>query len=141
MPRVRIDLPETFLFSTEITVRVTDLNYGAHLGNDAMLSLVHEARVQFLRANGMDEKDAGGASIIMTDAAIVYRAEAFGGDTLRFDVTIGDLSRAGCDLLYRVTRVVDGRRVAEVKTGIAFLDMQTRKLIAVPDAIRRLASA
>jgi acyl-CoA thioester hydrolase len=139
MPRVRIDLPETFLFTTEITVRVTDLNYGAHLGNDTMLSLIHEARVQFLRAFGMNEKDAGGVSIIMADAAIVYRAEAFAGDCLRFDVTIGELSRAGCDLLYRVTRASDGRLVAEVKTGIAFLDIESRKLTALPDAIRRLA--
>jgi hypothetical protein len=35
--------------------------------------------------------------------------------------------------------VSDGRRVAEVKTGIAFLDIESRKLTALPDAIKRLA--
>ena len=33
MGRVKLELPETFSFSTELTVRVTDLNYGGHLGN------------------------------------------------------------------------------------------------------------
>ena len=49
MPRVKVALPATFPFRTEIPVRITDLNYGGHLGNDALLGLLHEARVHFLR--------------------------------------------------------------------------------------------
>ncbi len=138
MARVKIDMPSVFGFSTEIEVRVTDLNYGNHLGNDAMLSLIHESRVRFLRHHGLSEGDVQGCAMIQADAAIVYRAEAFLGDSLRFDLAIGDLGRASCDFFYRVTRVADDRLVAIAKTGIVFLDGGTRKIVALPDVIKRL---
>ena len=49
MARVKLQLPANFLFSTEIPIRISDINYGGHLGNDAVLSIVHEARIQFLQ--------------------------------------------------------------------------------------------
>ena len=136
MARLSIALPETFLFSTEIDVRVTDLNYGRHLGNDAMLSLIHEARVRFLRARDMSEGDIDGTALILADVAICYRAEVFAGDRLRFDIALGDFARVSCDMLYRVTRVEDNVRAAEAKTGLVFLDPDTRRPTAVPDSLR-----
>lgn len=132
MPRVRVELPDRFAFATELVVRVTDVNYGGHLGNDAMLSLLHEARVRFLRHHGLSEANVGGATLVMTDAAVVYRAEAFAGDRLRVEVALSDPQRVGCDVVYRVTRPADGKLVAEAKTGIAFLDPMTRKLVRLP---------
>ena len=52
MARIKIAVPPQFTFSTQIPVRITDINYGGHLGNDALLALLHEARVQFLRRYG-----------------------------------------------------------------------------------------
>jgi acyl-CoA thioesterase FadM len=138
--RVKIDMPGSFPFSTEIDVRITDINYGRHLGNDALLSLVHEARVRFLGAHGLSEANVGGKQLVMTDAVVLYRAEAFAGDRLRFDVALGHPGRAGCDVYYRAVRISDGRLVAEVKTGVVFLDHVTRKIAALPDAIRALAA-
>ena len=48
MARIKLDLPERFPFSTELRVRITDVNYGGHMGNDSLLGLLHEARVRFL---------------------------------------------------------------------------------------------
>jgi acyl-CoA thioesterase FadM len=138
MARLTLELPESFPFATEIDVRVTDLNYGGHVGNDAMLSLIHEARYRFLHAHGLSEHDCGGAALILADVAIVYRAEAFAGDRLRFEVAFGDLARVGCDLLYRVTRPADRKLVVEAKTGIVFLDPSSRRPVAIPDAVRAL---
>ena len=59
MPRVKVTLPESFLFTVELPIRITDLNYGAHLGNDALLSLLHEARVKFLAHLGQPEQVGG----------------------------------------------------------------------------------
>ncbi len=52
MARIEVQLPEKFIFSTELAVRVTDLNYGNHVGNDSTLGLMHEARLQFYRKLG-----------------------------------------------------------------------------------------
>jgi acyl-CoA thioesterase FadM len=71
-----------FPFSTELRVRITDVNYGGHMGNDSLLGLLHEARVQFLAHYGLSELDIGGLwGIIMADSVIVYKSEAFPGET------------------------------------------------------------
>lgn len=141
MARIELHLPAALPFSTEIDVRVTDMNYGAHLGNDAMLSLIHEARWQFFRSNSMSEGDAGGARLVLADVAIVYKKEAFAGDRLRFDVGLFDVARVSCDLGYRATRVADGAVVAEAKTGLVFLDPASGRPITVPERVRALAVA
>jgi acyl-CoA thioesterase FadM len=48
MPRIKLKPLSEYSFHTDIVVRTTDLNYGGHLGNDKLLSLIHEARVAFL---------------------------------------------------------------------------------------------
>jgi acyl-CoA thioesterase FadM len=141
MPRLTLTLPPTLPFTTDIDVRITDLNYGGHLGNDAMLSLIHEARHRFLAHHGLSERDVGGTHLVLADAAIVYRSEAFAGDRLRFAVGVGEVARVACDLCYRITRLSDQELVAEAKTGLVFLDPATRRPTAVPDAIKQLAAA
>jgi acyl-CoA thioesterase FadM len=137
--RIELTLPKLLPFATEIDVRVTDMNYGAHLGNDAMLSLVHEARWRFFRHHGMSEADAAGTRLVLADVAIVYRKEAFAGERLRFEVGVFDVARVSCDLGYRAVRVGDEAVVAEAKTGLVFLDPAHRRPVAVPDKVRELA--
>jgi acyl-CoA thioesterase FadM len=136
MSRVRLEMPEAFSFSTEIAVRITDVNYGGHLGNDALLTLLHEARVQFLRSFGWSEMDAAGAAMIMTDAVIVYRHEAYPGDILRVEIAVCDLQATTCDIFYRVTNRSTGIETARIKTGIAFFDYERRKIVPMPDQFR-----
>ncbi|MBN1548748.1 MAG: thioesterase family protein [Syntrophaceae bacterium] len=140
MARVELELPEKFLFQTEISVRIGDINYGNHLGNDAVLSLVHEARLQFLRRYGFKESDIGGAGIIMVDAVIVYSSQAFYGDVLTIDVTVADLNKYGFDLLYRITNNETGKEVARAKTGILSFDYSRNKVVSVPQAFKDIVS-
>ncbi len=133
MPRVKIELPEKFSFATEIPVRITDINYGGHLGNDALLSILHEARVQFLKHHGFTEADVGGCGLLMVDAVLVYRQEVFYGDTLRIEVAVTDLQRTRCDFVYRVTKTGTREVAAEAKTGMAFFDYRERKVVRAPE--------
>ena len=124
MARIKINFPDTHLFSTEIKVRITDLNYGNHLGNDSLLSLLHEARVRFFREYGYTELNVEGVGIIMADVAIQYVSEAFYGERLKIDIAAGDFSRVAFDMFYRVT---SGERVVAVaKTGIVFYDYTSK---------------
>ncbi len=141
MPRVKLDIPETLPFSTEIPIRISDINYGGHLGNDAVLSIVHEARIRFLGSLGYSEKDIEGKGIIMTDAVVVYKSEGFYGDVLRVEVGATDVQAVGCDFVYRLTNTTSGKEVASAKTGIVFLDYQTRKVSPVPEAFKSKLSA
>lgn len=132
MARVKVDLPDQLPFSTEMNVRISDVNYGGHLGNDAVLSLAHEARVRFLGEHGLTEKEIFGYGIIMVDAAIQYKAEAFHGDRIMIAVGVTDIGRVGCDFVYRFTEKSSGKEIARVKTGIAFFDYSSRKLVETP---------
>ncbi len=136
MPRIKLDIPEKLPFSTEIPIRIGDINYGGHLGNDAVLSIVHEARIRFLGSLEYSEKDIDGKGIIMTDAVVVYKSEGFYGDVLRVEVGATDVQAVGCDFVYRLTNAKSGKEVASAKTGIVFLDYHTRKVSPVPEAFK-----
>ena len=138
MARIKIDLPEKFIFSTEITPRITEVNYGGHLGNDTFLAIVHEARVRFLATHQWSEMDIAGCSLIMVDAAIMYLAEVFYGDTMHIEVGVTDLSRSGCDFVFRLSAGENGREVARAKTGIVFFDYRKKKVVRMPEVFRNL---
>ncbi len=133
MARVKIELPKEFIFKTEIPIRINDINYGGHLGNDAVLSIAHEARLRFLKQHNFTELDAGGAGIIMVDAAIQYKAEGFYGDIIKVEIAVTDITEVGCDLVYRCTNKNTGTVIAIVKTGIVFYDYNRKKIVSFPE--------
>ncbi|KDE39506.1 MAG: acyl-CoA thioesterase [Nitrincola lacisaponensis] len=136
MPRIKIDMPDNYLFTTEIPVRISDINYGGHLSNDAMLSIIHEARIRFLNQYQYSELDIEGYGIIMTDSAIVYKAEGFHRDTLQIAIAVADFNKYGCDLYYLLTNKQNAKEIAHAKTGIVFFDYQARKVVPVPEAFK-----
>jgi acyl-CoA thioester hydrolase len=134
MPRIKIDLPEHFSFSTEIPIYIGHINYGHHLDNAQLIALVAEARVRFFKALGYTELDVEGVGIIVADVAAQYRAEAFHGETLVVDMSANDFNKYGCDLVWRVADQASRREVARGKHGIMFFDYTARKASPVPAA-------
>src|SRR5688572_28567474 len=104
MARIKLTLPSSFSFSTQLPVRITDLNYGNHVGNDAILSLIHEARMQYLKNKGYTELNLAGVGLIMSDVAIEFKAEAFYGDVLRAYVAASEFGRVGFELYYKLVK-------------------------------------
>lgn len=139
MARIKLHVPQTFSFSTKIAVRISDINYGGHVGNDSILSLVHEARLHYLKNAGYTELDFAGVGLIMADAAIEFKGEAFYGDVLKVYVTADEISRIGFELYYKLVKGEDETLVALAKTGMICFDYSKRKVTSVPqDAVQRL---
>lgn len=138
MSRIKLEIPEHFPFICEINVRIDDINYGNHLSNDAYLKYMHEARMQFLQHFGYSEMDIGGASVIMGDTAIVFKAECFYGDVLNISVTAGDFGARSFDLYYLFTNIKTQKVVAEAKTGMVCFDYNIRKTTGVPNGFKQL---
>ena len=135
MPRVKVDLPAAFQLTVKLPVRITDLNYGAHLGNDALLSILHEARVQLLAHLGTSEFDAATRlGFIMVDVAMEYKGEAFYGDELRIALAANDLSKYGFDVVYHIHNQA-GKEIARAKTGMLCFDYNTHKLRRLPSEL------
>lgn len=143
MPRIQIDLPDKFIFKTEIPVRVSDINYGGHVGHDSILSLMHEARVQFYRQVGFkDEVNLEGTvGQIIADVAIVYKSESFLGDVLIIEIAAADITKYGFDMLYRITNQSTTKEVARAKAGIVCFDYALKKVARIPELLIKKLTA
>lgn len=137
MARIKLELPKNLRFSTKIKVRISDINYGNHLSNDAYLSMIHEARMQFFQSFNYSEKNLGGVAVIMGDVAIVYKKECYYGEELSIEVDAGDLGARSFDLYYRFIKE-DNSIACEAKTGMVCYDYTAAKTVAIPDDVRKL---
>jgi acyl-CoA thioester hydrolase len=142
MNRIKINLPGTFPFSTTLTIRITDLNYGGHVGNDSFLSLIHEARQQFLRSHGYAELAIGGFGLIMTDASLEFKRELNYGDVVKISVAAADFDKLGFDLFY-LLELVNGEETViagKAKTGMLCYDYSEKKKVSLPEEVKQKLS-
>ena len=118
MARIKLEMPEHFIFSTVLPIRISDINYGGHLGNDAVLSMIHEARVRFLNNYHYTEQNIDGRGLI------------------QIDVAVGDFNKYGCDIFYLLSNKKTAEELAIAKTGVVFFDYEARKVVPMPDGFR-----
>lgn len=137
MPRLSIDLPSAFQFRTEIPVRTSDLNYGNHVGHDAILTIMQESRVQFYRQLGFvnELNFEGPVGQVIADAGVIYKSESFLGDILVCSLAVTSFTRYGFDILYLLTNQATGKEVARGKTGIVCFDYDQRKIATIPQTL------
>ena len=122
MPRIQIDLPDHFAFSTEMSIYISHVNQGGHLDNALLLTLVSEARVRFVRWLGYPgEINIEGLTLVVGDMLAQYKSEAFYGETMRIDMVPADFNAYGFDLVFRLQDQATGREVARGKTGVVFV--------------------
>jgi len=135
MERIKISLAGTYAFSANITIRITDLNYGGHVGNDVFLSLIHEARLQFLQHVGYSELNFAGTGLIMADAAIEFKRELVYGNELKISVAAKGFDKLGFDIIY-LMEVKEGENwltAGKAKTGMLCYDYKSKKKVPIPN--------
>ena len=102
-----------------------------------LLSVVEEARRRFFESIGQRDLESDGIGIVIADAAVQYRSEAFHRETMLVQMTAADFSGKGCDLPWRMSEKESGREVARGKIGIVFFDYAARKAVLVPESFRQ----
>jgi acyl-CoA thioesterase FadM len=137
MPRIKLQEQPVYEFHYDVTIQVGDLNYGGHLSNDALVGLLHEARVNLLHGLGLSEKEIGDGQtgLIMADLVVNFKAEGFLFDLLQIDSHIGEFSRNGFRVFHRVVRGDD--LVALAETGMVTFNYAERRIAPVPEAFIR----
>jgi YbgC/YbaW family acyl-CoA thioester hydrolase len=116
-----------FNFTIPYTVRVVDVNYGAHVANSAVLNFFQDARIAYLKSlGGYSELDiGGGCGVILPEAHIKYLSEMFLGDELVIGARVTNVSRSSFTMVYRIER--DGEVMAEGETVLICFDYEKRK--------------
>jgi len=132
MPRVKLDELPSYEFQHYLIVRATDINYAGHLGNEALLGLVHEARAQFLQQLKFNTiiQDDQHIGVIIADLAVNFRTEAFAHDHLTIDCQIGDLGERSFRLYHRIRR--EEQVIELVESGAVAYDYLAGEAILLP---------
>jgi acyl-CoA thioester hydrolase len=140
MGRIKLIIPEKKIASINIPVRITDINYGNHVGNDALVSIIHEARMQWLQLHGFTELNIAGTGLIMSELVVEFKNESFYGDMLKILLSVGETTRVGFELFYQLytTRNSEIILIGNAKTSMLCYDYEIKKVIAVPAVLKEL---
>ncbi len=113
---------------------MNDLNYAGHLGNDALVSLIQEARVSLFHELGYKELDLGDGKtgIIIGDLVINFKAEGFMFDELVIQSQIGEVTEKSMRLFHRMVKKDDNTLLALVESGLIAYDYDNRKITSFP---------
>src|SRR4051812_48983227 len=115
MSRIKLTVPSNIIDTIHIPVRITDINYGNHLGNDSLVSIIHEARVLWLKKYNYTELNVAGVGLIMSDLAVEYLNESFYGDVLITSIAAGEISRVSFELFYRIETIREEKNIIIAK--------------------------
>lgn len=142
MERVKVNLPTGFNFSTHLKIRIADINYAGHAGNNSFLSLIHEARQQFLNNFGYSESQIENVALIQADVVIEFKKELNYGDNVKISVAAAGFDKYGFDIFYKLEIITDESTAlsAKAKTGMLCYDYKNKKLMPVPGNIIRVLS-
>ena len=133
MARIKLKATNEPLWKGKIPVRITDVNYGNHAGNDSIVSIIHEARVQWLQSLQLSEMDIGGSAIIMASLHVDYKKEIFYPETLTVEISKGDITTSGFEVYY-VFKNSAGETAVIARTDIVCFDYTSRKVVPVPES-------
>jgi acyl-CoA thioester hydrolase len=135
MQRIKLTIPQQFIFSCQLPVTINHINYGNHMGNDAFFSFAHEARIQWLQSLGFTELNINGLGIIMLDAAIQYLQQVQHGQQITIRIALKSLVQNGFTLVYffeALTESESSKKVAIIESNLLFFDYSTQKIAACP---------
>jgi acyl-CoA thioester hydrolase len=141
VPRIKLDPLNHYPHIYKTAIEVTDLNYGNHLGNDAVVGIIHRARVHFMKHLGVSEQNLGDGEtgILLSDLVVNYKGEGFLFDTLIVESGIGELGTKGFRMFHRIT-TGQNRAIALAETGIVAFNSKERKVVRIPESfIRRIS--
>jgi len=140
MARIKLEIPKNKIAAVTIPVRITDINYGNHLGNDAFVSIIHEARMQWLQQHGYTELNIDGTGLILADLVVEFKNESFYGDHIEVTIAVGEISKVSFELYYQLC-AKRGDKVmilALAKTGMVCYDYSLKKVAGIPEILKMI---
>jgi len=136
--KLKFDVTQT-LFEYETSVLVSHLNYGNHLGYDSVLSLLHDARMQWLKIHEMSELSIdGNTGWMVSEANISYKSEGSFGDDLVISLYTTDIDKRFLTLVYSIHNKTTNKLLAVATTKHVFFDFNTGKLSRAPENFKNI---
>ncbi len=138
----KLSFPNQSSFNQLLSLRISDINYGQHLGHDTLVSLFHDARCQWLASQGLTELTLDGQNLgwVVASLEVNYLAEAFYADKLETQLTCAEIGSKSCTLYQQLVRVTDKQVIAIAKVVQVFFDYQSKTAQPVPELFKQLVA-
>lgn len=131
MPKIKLIEQPLYSFQYRTVLKIRDINYGNHLSNDAVVGLIHEARIDMFSKIGCSERDLGDKTgIVIADLAVNYKNQGYLGDEIIIHLEIDEIGKKGFRIFYKIERGNDTIALAE--TGVVMYDYLAEKITVVP---------
>ncbi len=136
MPAIKLKTAFNYEFQYKTKINIRDINYGGHLGNDSLVGILHEARLDLLNKMGFTELDLGDGKtgIIMADLVVNFKKEAFLLDEIIVHSHIEEISNASFRIFHKITRIKDDALIALAETGLVCFNYKERSISQVPES-------
>lgn len=121
-----------FKFSFPITVRISDINYGNHVGYQHFFSYFQDARIAYLHQFGFSERDIAGYGMLVAEATCQYKRELFHGDHIIVQCRVSLIRKKSFIMTYQIEK--EGLLCATGSTTNMCFDSKNKKVIQLPEA-------
>lgn len=138
MERVKLEFPAgAIIHRHPLTVRVTDMNYGRHLGHDALVSLLHEAHIQAFAALDLPEWDMHGYPTVVADLAVQYQSEARWPNALIIATAVPEPQGKALTVYQRIYQAESEQIVATARVNQLLIDVASGRPVEVPEQVQQ----
>ena len=126
------------MYYKEFEIRWSDIDANRHLANSAYINFMSHTRMSFLIDHGMDQRMMAKYQIgpVVFFEHVYYFTESFQGQKIRVSFELGGMSKDG--MFFRFLHNfydTKGRNLAYCEMQGGWMDLQTRKLSTMPEAL------
>jgi acyl-CoA thioester hydrolase len=132
------------IFEKTLVAGWRDMDYNSHMANTAYLDRAADVRMMYFTENRFTAADMLRMKIgpVIRKDEIEYFREVHLLQEIRVQLAVAGLAPDGSRFMLRNDFAhADGKRCASVTSTGGWLDLNTRKLIAPPDALRKAMEA
>lgn len=119
-------------YTNKVIIRVSDLNYGQHLGYAQLVSLLHQTRVQFLHQYALNEFNIENTQLLIKELEVSYTNEAFLLDELKFSLSFSQKKKTTMTLQYDIFNTTRNNNTAKATETCLFISNKTKKITRTP---------
>ncbi|MBT4285837.1 MAG: thioesterase family protein [Deltaproteobacteria bacterium] len=133
MPKIKLKEQALYPFQYATSLKIRDINYGNHLSNDAVVGLLHEARIHMLQQLECSELNLGDSKtgIMIADLVVNYKKQGYLGDEIIIYLNINEISKRSFRVFYKIKR--GDELIVLAETGIVTYNYQAESIAKIPE--------
>jgi acyl-CoA thioester hydrolase len=121
------------MYSVDLQVRISDINYGGHLDFAKLIAMAGDARAQFFHAKNIKDINENGIGIITRSVQTNYLAQCFFNDILEFNISTEVVKKTRLILSFDVKNKGTKDPVAKILIELIFINYNNGKPVKIPE--------